>query len=182
MKTKMQTSMKTASKSSNPLDLLAPPGHRLCVDHDNNVSRIKLADAKKKPKPKMTKSSASGINFRVEKIGTVRVDGGAVVVVDPVHVDEVREQADDLEEITRQFGSEALDDSCVFVRTLTGLGDGRYPVFATIIDDPQEPLGNRERVAALHIPFFTPITFCRGSRQVQAAEREFRQFLESEFS
>jgi hypothetical protein len=88
------------------------------------------------------------------------------------------EQPDDLEEITRQFGSAALDDSCVFVRSLTGLGDGRYPVFATIIDDPQEPLGNRERVAALHIPFFPAISLDSGNKQVQAAEKEYREFLE----
>jgi hypothetical protein len=180
MKTKTKTAGTNSPTTSNPLDLLAPTGHRLCMDHDNNVSRISFGDAQERPKPQVTKSSGSEITFRVEKIGTVRVDGGAVVIVDPLHAHDVNEQWDDLEEITRQFGSERLDDSCVFVRSLTGLGDGRYPVFATIINDPEEPMGNREWVGALHIPFLSAISMGRGKEQVQAAEMEFREFLESE--
>jgi hypothetical protein len=78
MKTKTKTTLKNAAKTSNPLDLLAPPGRPLCMDHDNNVSRIKLADVKQEPKLKITKARGPEITLRVEKIGTVRVDGDAL--------------------------------------------------------------------------------------------------------
>jgi hypothetical protein len=78
--------------------------------------------------------------YRVEKIGTVAIDTGHVVIVDPCRVDEVLEHFDGPLNVTAQLGQ-------FVVGSQTGLGDGRYPVFAEIIND--ENFG--ERVVALHV-------------------------------
>src|SRR5438874_832164 len=66
--------------------------------------------------------------YRVEKIGTVAIDTGHVVIVDPCRVEEVQEHFDGPLELTGQL-------SQFVVGSQTGLGDGRNPVFAEIIND-----------------------------------------------
>jgi len=152
----------------------------LCMHHDNNVNRTRLQDAT--PNKPRKVSSGSELQIRVEKVGTVRVDSGALVIVDPFHGEDVPEEHDDLDDIISQGGSKRLDDANVFVWSKTGFGDGRYPVFATIVDDPHKPMGNREWVAALHIPFLPPITFGEGEAAVREAENDFVEFLKSELA
>ena len=80
------------------------------------------------------------IPYRIEKIGTIAVDTGRLVILDPCRIDEVMEHLDEPINLGKQLGE-------FVVGSETGLGDGRYPVFAEIVN--HESLG--ERVVALHV-------------------------------
>ena len=72
--------------------------------------------------------------YRVEKIGTVAIDTGHVVILDPCRVDEVLDRFNEPLKPAAQLGQ-------FVVGSQTGLGDGRYPVFAEIINN--EKFGER---------------------------------------
>src|SRR5215469_2919992 len=100
----------------------------------------------------MSDSNEIAVSRRCEKIGEVPIDTGCLVLVDPCRVGQFDEAPVVLEGLSRQ----QLDDrsKCFAVTSTTGLGDGRYPIFAEI-----QQLGAwGERVVALHI-FFHP-SYC----------------------
>ena len=110
--------------------------------------------------------AASKPSFRVEKVGTVAVDSGHVVIVDPCRVDEVEERFDgSLEGQLGQF----------VVGSQTGLGDGRYPVFAEVMNHPE--LG--KRVTALHIHFDPVYCFADDPKNAELIKQNEAEFLAS---
>jgi hypothetical protein len=106
--------------------------------------------------------------YRYEKIGTVAIDTGHVVIVDPCRVDEVQDRFHEPLEPTAQLGQ-------FVVGSQTGLGDGRYPVFAEIIND--EHVG--ERVVALHVHFDPMYCFADDPDYAKRIKDEEAQFLAS---
>lgn len=103
-------------------------------------------------------------SFRVEKIGTVAIDTGHVVIVDPCRIDEVEQRFDGtLEGQLGQF----------VVGSQTGLGDGRYPVFAEVMDHPE--LG--KRVTALHIHFDPVYCFADDPKNAELIKQDEAEFL-----
>src|SRR5580704_99888 len=82
--------------------------------------------------------------FRVEKVGTVAIDSGRIVILDPCRINALSQISDGPINLTEQFGE-------FVVGSATGFGDGRYPVFATIADGHLGVI-----VVALHV-FFDPI-------------------------
>jgi len=91
-----------------------------------------------------------------------------VVIVDPCRVDEVQDRFNEPLELTGQLGQ-------FVVGSQTGLGDGRYPVFAEIIND--ENFG--ERVVALHIHFDPMHSFADDAEYAKRISEEETQFLAS---
>jgi hypothetical protein len=85
------------------------------------------------------------------KIGTVAVDTGQIVILDPC-------RADNLDAVTSLSDANQLGDCS------TGLDDGRYPVFADVVDVPQWG----SRIAGVHI-HFDPI-YCFADDPKFAAE------------
>jgi hypothetical protein len=109
--------------------------------------------------------------YRVEKIGTVAIDSGRVVILDPCRVDALSQHLDSPINVTEQLGE-------FVVGSVTGFGDGRYPVFATLADDHLEVL-----VLALHVCFDPIYAFADDPKYAQertAREEGFRRFLEGD--
>ena len=103
--------------------------------------------------------------YRVEKIGTVAIDTGHVVIVDPCRVGEVLDRFNEPLELTGQLGQ-------FVVGSQTGLGDGKYPVFAEIVND--EHFG--ERVMALHV-HFDPMYCFADAEQIKEEEAKYLAFM-----
>lgn len=121
--------------------------------------------------------------LRTEKIGEVEVDSGTILILDPCQMSAVDAidpfQALDGDkpssEKPGQIYGEPYPDRKprkIAVISSTGIGDGRYPVFATIVNDPA--WGNR--VAAIEI-WFTPC-YCfaddpNTARTIAEAEEDY---------
>jgi len=103
--------------------------------------------------------------YRVVKIGTVAIDTGHIVFVDPCRVDEVHDHFDGPLDLAGQLGQ-------FVVGSQTGLGDGKYPVFAEIVND--EHFG--ERVMALHMHFDPMYSFC-DTEHIEEEEAKYLAFM-----
>ena len=121
--------------------------------------------------PRKSQSSEAEATFRTQKIGTIAVDTGQIVILDPSRVEELDKNPEDSSNLAEQLGE-------FVVRCSTGLGDGRYPVFADILDVPH--VGTR--VMAIHI-FCDPV-YCFADDPNYAAVIAQREtdYLESQNS
>jgi hypothetical protein len=111
---------------------------------------------------------------RCEKIGEVAIESGSLLLADALFSD--REDTFLDTELTRHIQDQ---DGRSFVVASTGIGDGRYPVFAEF-----EELGRfGRRVVALHIlcspdySFFRDPAFPDAAKRVAEEEEEYLRFM-----
>jgi hypothetical protein len=81
--------------------------------------------------------------FQIKKIGEVEVDSGRILILDPCEVSEIDSidllEAFHCDQDSGQVYGQSYPDGQqrkVAVISETGIGDGRYPVFATIVHHP----------------------------------------------
>ncbi len=124
----------------------------------------------------MTKKSktAADTQYRVEKVGEVEIDTGTLVIVDPCRINELNLGvfADGFDgQVTGETYKNGRQRKIAVVSS-TGIGDGRYPVFAEIVTTPQ--FG--ERVAALHIhldPIYCFADDKKAKKEITKMEAEY---------
>lgn len=117
--------------------------------------------------------------FRTEKVGTIEIDTGMLVISDPCRLDEVVESVDrltggppELWGTTGEFIGEKSKRSFA-VMSMTGIGDGRYPVYAEIVDDPEWG----ERVIALHIHMGFGYSLCDDPEVREELKKDEEEYL-----
>jgi hypothetical protein len=103
--------------------------------------------------------------MRFKKIGTIDIDTGTVIIGDPCCVGEFL----DLDPTTGKKSKKK--EKCVL--SSTGIGDGRYPVFAELCNDEQYG----EWVAALHIHFYPDYCFADDPAHAAMIKKDEANFL-----
>jgi len=116
------------------------------------------------------------LQFKTEKVGEIEIDTGTIVMVDPCRIDEV--DLDLLDDEGGQIYGKQYPDGRkrkIAIISSTGIGDGRYPVYARTVTDPK--LGRQ--VVELVIHFFPHYCFAddpKVANEIAESEKEFLEY------
>ena len=121
--------------------------------------------------PKKTKVEPT---YRTEKIGEVEIDTGTLVISDPCNIGGLELDFENLGTTQQLLGEPYKNgkERKVAILSTTGLGDGRYPVFAEIVDGEMG-----ERVIALHIHLDFMYCFADDKRAKKDIAKQEAEYL-----
>lgn len=122
----------------------------------------------------------SEATFQTEKIGEIEVDTGTLIIIDPCRMEEVSglplSQLLEGGQVCGPYRDGLPRKTAVI--SPTGLGDGRYPVFARTMTIPEWG----KRVVQIIIDFNFDYCFAEDPRVKKQIEKREKEFLKIENS